>query len=210
MEINPFFNPVRHSSRRFYVHWLRLLGLAWLIQILISPCGWAQPPQPFINELVPIDGESGDVVYMAVVAVGGASTTQLYNRAHHFLAQTVHVGSLLPIAHPSKHHISQCGIITLPHRQSGQSKPQDYRVTIELTVKAGKYRYRLSQFRAHPDSVGNGLPIREMYLYDKQRYGYGESTVQQLRAWDRSVRTYLSQLHEYMLGSHRAEYDKPL
>jgi len=170
---------------------------------------WAQTPQPFIYELVPIDGESGDVVYTAVIPVVGASTTQLYNRAHRFLAQTVQAGSLLPMAHPAKHHISQCGIITLPHQQADQSNPQNYRVTIELTVKAGKYRYRLSQFRAHPDSLGHGLPIRELYRCDKQTYSYTELTAQQLRAWDHSVKVYLSKLQEYMVGRQADEYYKP-
>lgn len=210
MELNPFFNSVSQFSTRFYSHWLRLLGVAWLILLLTSPCVWAQAAQPFIYELVPIDGESGDIVYMAVVPVRGASRTQLYNRAQHFIAHTLHTGSLLPMAHGPKHHINQCGIITLQHAQVDSSTPQDYRVTIELRVKAGRYRYRLSQFRAHPDSVGQGLPIRELYPCNKQTYDYDASTAQLLRAWDRSVKAYLSQLHKYMSDHPETEYYKPL
>ena len=202
-------NVVAQVAGRCWPHWLKFIALAWLIQGPVSICSWAQAPQTSIYPLVPIDSESGDIVYMAVVPVAGASTTQLYNRAHRFLAHTLHTGSLLPMAHGSKHHISQCGIITLQSPQAGASQAQDYRVTIELTVKAGRYRYRLSQFRAYPDSVGNGLPIRDLYRYDNQSYDYAKSTAQQLRAWDRSVKAYLSQLQEYMLG-RQEEYYKPM
>ena len=209
MELNPFFHSISQSSRRLHSAWLRLIGLAWLLQALTSSGGWAQPPHPFIHELVPLDSESGDVVYMAVVPVAGASTTQLYNRAHRFLDRTLQAGSLLPITHGSKHHISRCGIVTLDHTQANRRRRQAYRVTIEVKVKAGQYRYRLSQFRARPDSLG-GLSIRDLYRCDTKTYEYADSVAQQLRAWDRSVKAYLSQLQEYMAGRQEVEATKPL
>ncbi|WP_157816209.1 DUF4468 domain-containing protein [Spirosoma pollinicola] len=181
-----------------------------MIQGPVNLYAQAQTYQSFIYQLVPIDGESGDIVYLAVVPVRGASRTQLYNRAHHFMTHTLRTGSLLPMAHGAKHHINRCGIITLQHAQAGSTTPQDYRVTVELRVKAGRYRYRLSQFRAQRDSVGHGLPIRELYQCDKKTYAYDESTAQQLRTWDRSVKAYLGQLHKYMTDSQETDYYRPL
>lgn len=203
-------NVVSQSLSRCWPHWLKLVAVVWLIQGPVHLPTLAQVPQSFIYQLVPIDGESGDIVYTAVVPVRGVSRTQLYNRAQHFMAYTLHPGSLLPIDHGAKHHINRCGIITLQHAILGSSTPQDYRVTIELRVKAGRYRYRLSQFRAHPDSVSYGLPIRELYRCDKKTYDYGESTAQQLRAWNRSVKAYLGQLQAYMSDQQEPDYYKPL
>jgi hypothetical protein len=210
MELYRSVKLVLQSIGQYGPHWLSLIALAGLIQGPVNLYAQAQTSQSFIYQLVPIDGESGDIIYLAVVPVRGASKTQLYNRAQHFMAHTLHTGSLLPMAHGAKHHINRCGIITLQHAQAGSSTPQDYRVTIELRVKAGRYQYRLSQFRAQPDSVGHGLPIRELYRCDTKTYDYDKSTAQQLRAWDRSVKAYLGQLHKYMTDSQEAEYYKPL
>ena len=210
MELYQSVNVVSPSVGRRGPYWLKLIVIAWLIQGPVSLRTQAQAPQVLIYQLVPVDGESGDIVYTAVVPVTGASRTQLYNRAQRFLAHTLHAGSLVPMAHGAKHHINRCGIITLPHAQVGSSPPQDYRVTIELRVKAGRYRYRLSQFRAHPDSVGHGLPIRELYRCDQQTYDYSELMAQQLRAWNRSVKAYLGQLHKYMTDRQEADYYRPL
>ncbi|RYF67015.1 MAG: DUF4468 domain-containing protein [Cytophagaceae bacterium] len=210
MEFYQLVKLVFQSVGQCWPHWLKLMAIAWLIQGPVHLYAQAQSPRSFIYQLVPIDGESGDIVYTAVVLVRGASRTQLYNRAQHFMAHTLHTGSLSPMDHGAKHHINRCGIITLQHALVGSSTPQDYRVTIEVRVKAGRYRYRLSQFRAQPDSVGLGLPIRELYQCDQKTYDYGTSTAQLLRAWNRSVKAYLSQLHKYMSDSQEAEYYKPL
>ena len=194
---------------RFCPYWLKFIVLGWLLQGPGSPYSWAQSPQSFIYQLVPIEGESGDIVYTDVVPVAGASPIQLYNRAHSFLDRTLQAGSLLPITHGSKHHISRCGIVTLDHTQANRRRRQAYRVTIDVKVKAGQYRYRLSQFRALPDSLG-GLSIRDLYRCDTKTYEYADSVAQQLRAWDRSVKTYLSQLQEYMAGRQEVEATKPL
>ncbi|SFF36395.1 hypothetical protein SAMN05216167_15510 [Spirosoma endophyticum] len=91
--------------RRFCPYWLKFIVLGWLLQGPGSLYSWAQSPQSFIYQLVPIEGESGDIVYTDVVPVAGASHIQLYNRAHSFLDRTLQAGSLLPITHGSKHHI---------------------------------------------------------------------------------------------------------
>ncbi|RYF78674.1 MAG: DUF4468 domain-containing protein [Cytophagaceae bacterium] len=210
MELYLSVKAVFHSLARDGPHWLKFIAIAWLIQGPGGLCTHAQPFQSFIYQLVPIDGESGDIVYLATVPVTGSSRTQLYNRAQRFMAHTLRTGSLLPMAHGAKHHINRCGIITLQHAQTGSTTPQDYRVTVELRVKAGRYRYRLSQFRAQRDSVGHGLPIRELYECNKKTYVYDESTAQQLRTWDRSVKAYLGQLHKYMTDSQETDYYRPL
>ena len=175
--------------------------------LMASPGAWlasqparAQAPSVLINELVPIEGESGDIVYFDRVAVGGASVVSLYNRAHRFLAHSLHPGSLLPMAHPSKHHLSQCGIISLVSGTASQPVSQDYRVTVELWVKAGQYRYRLSQFRARPHTEGSGISIRDLYPCDQRGHSYSARQAQVVRAWHRSVQAFIGQLHRHMAG----------
>lgn len=168
--------------------------------LLAGQPAWAQNQSVLINELVPIDGESGDIVYSDRVAVAGASVTSLYNRAHRFLAYTLHPGSLVPMAHGAKNHLSQCGIISLLEAKAGHPSARDYRVTVEIKVKAGRYRYRLSQFRAHPHGGGPGVAIRDLYPCDRRTFSYTAVQAQPLQVWHRSVQAYLAQLQRHMNG----------
>lgn len=113
MELYRLVKLVLRSIGRCWPNWLNLIALAGLIQRPVNLYAQAQTAQSFIYQLVSIDGESGDIIYLAVVPVRGASKTQLYNRAQHFMAHTLHIGSLLPMVHGAKHHINRCGIITL-------------------------------------------------------------------------------------------------
>ena len=175
--------------------------ISCLLSLLTSFLAQGQPQSWLITDLVPIDGESGDIVYADHVRVAGASASSLYNRAHRFLVHTLQAGSLRPMAHGAKHQLSQCGIVSLVSSRASQPVSQDYRLTVEIRVKAGRYRYRLSQFRAHPHRAGAGVAIRDLYPCDQRTYSYSATQAQAVRAWHGSVQGYIGQLQRYMAGS---------
>lgn len=90
------------------------------------------------------------------------------------------------------------GILTLNVVTSDSSKPQDYRVTLEIKVSEGWYRYQFSQFSAFPDSTRGNIPIREVYPSKKRTFDIDEQPARALQSWDKSVRAYMAGFRQAM------------
>ena len=137
---------------------------------------------------------------MDQVSVAGVTISLLYNRAHRFRAHTLQPGSLVPMGHPARNHLRQCGIISLEETWAGRLVRQEYRVTVKIRIKAGRYRYRLSQFRVYPRVTDPGRALRDLYPCDQLTYSYTAAQAQPLRAWHRGVQAYIARLHRRMAG----------
>ncbi|GAB2562314.1 hypothetical protein [Spirosoma aerophilum] len=151
-----------------------------------------------ISDLVPIDSQSGDVVYQGTGQVRGASTVDLYTRAQAYFKKTLRPGSNVDLPHHSKRIVRAGGILTLNVLISGAVQPQAYRVSLEVKVREGRYRYEFSRFAAQPDSVRGNLPIRDLYPSAKRTVDIDEQSARTLQSWDRSVRAYIAGFKHYM------------
>lgn len=208
ISLHPLFYRL-YPNRRFRLGWWTFYGLGsyGLLTSLLSPVCWAQPRQALINELVPVDGQSGDIVYTALVPVGSVPVAILADRAQHFLSRYLHPRPTWATAYGARYKIRQQGIIHLTEWRAGIDTVQAYWVTLELTLKAGRYRYCLSQFRAYADSAGPGIsiPIRQLYPCDRRTYSYQGRRLDDLLAWDRGVRTYVALLLQAMRGQSKTD-----
>lgn len=176
---------------------VRIALFYMLMQVVGNPaCG--QQLHYLISDLVPIDSQTGDVVYVGVGRVKGASATDLFARAKTYFGTTVQPGSLVNVSRQSNRILRQRGILLLTVLIDGVVQPQAYRVMMEVKVTEGRYRYELSQFTARPDSVRGNLTIRELYPSNKRTFDIDEQPARALQSWDRSVRTYIAKFKQYM------------
>lgn len=90
------------------------------------------------------------------------------------------------------------GILTLNVVTSDSSRPQNYRVTLEIKVSEGRYRYQFSQFSAFPDSSPGNIPIREVYPSKKRTFDIDEQPARALQSWNKSVRAYIAGFKQAM------------
>lgn len=178
---------------------LAIKSVFFLVMLLSVPNPmYGQFSQYIISDLVPIDSQSGDVVYMGVGRVKGASANDLFSRAQSYFSTTIRPGSAVILSRRSKRIVRERGIITLTVLRAGVVQAQAYRVTMEVKVSEGKYRYEFSRFAAQPDSVPGNIPIRDLYPPNKRSLDIDPQTARTLQSWDRSVRAYIKGFTQYM------------
>ncbi|ADB42744.1 hypothetical protein [Spirosoma linguale] len=192
---------VAHAGRPKLSHSRRAKSIGFAL-VFVLLAGSAIPVYGqfgyIISDLVPIDSQSGDVVYQGRGHARGASTVDLYSRAQAYFKKTLRPGSVVDLPHHSKRIVRESGILTLNVWTAGAVQPQSYRVSIEVKVQEGRYRYEFSRFAAQPDSVRGNLPIRALYPSAKRTFDMDEQSARTLQSWDRSVRAYIAGFKHYM------------
>lgn len=124
-------SPLPHS-------WLMLLFLLVL-----------RPGQPAVAQtaLLPTDSLSGKVAYQGVIAVPGVPADALYGRARGWLARYL-AASAVTLADPAGGQLVARYHSVYTKRFLLGQYPMDVWRTLTVSVRAGRYRYELTDFTA--------------------------------------------------------------
>lgn len=71
------------------------VALCYLLMALLGYPVFGQSSSYLISDLVPIDSQTGDVVYLGMGRVEGASMADLHTRAKAYFSRTVRHGSFI-------------------------------------------------------------------------------------------------------------------
>lgn len=178
-----------------------IITLLFFLPVIV----FAQKKTYTISELVPIDSTSGDVVYQGVVQVEGATAADLYSRAKTFYLKTFNNSNAVIQADEPGKRVGGKGYIMLKQKESGLFSQGEYKVTMDIQVKDGRYRYEFSQFAIHTSSMYGDVPIMKAYSMNSK--GFNERQAEKIRYWNNSVLAFVAELNSYMIGKSSATKD---